>query len=777
MPIIDPFDTIIDPFDTIVDPFEAQPPAIEQVTREGLNESQLAAAEELVRRGRVAYAETPQPQATPEVMEYLGTQPEQSMGHMGVADPAGVGLQGEGMTTEGMLAKKYVEPTTMLGKAILTDPMAGLAGLRTLIETGDADQATRAIKQAQKMLQYKFETEEGQKGAQALGEAIQPLAEPIQKAYEAAGDIGYEIAGPIGGATVKTVLAAIPEVLGLKGTRAAKKAALTRKLGAKVEDIYDELGNVLPDIQKGLDEQGIALSEIADILPEPPAKIRPDDVRSATAQDIGKAAKSSGEKKALKIAEEARPDAEILKAAEELGVEAHMLPSHSAQNPVYVALEQGLKSIPGSQLAAKEKMLISELGTKADELITEFGGEIDKALLSDKFRLKSKELIAGLSKKEGDMFTELIENLPSKFSVRTDNIINSIRQKADKLGGTEYLDPLEIDLLKKLDPATKPTYARLDNLRKKVGAGMKSKGNKIFKNADEAALKNIYKNLAEDQLIFAKSQGYGDMYKTANNLTIQRKGIEEQLLKTLGKELTGDIAAKGKTAILGLQQGNVKLFDDLTKNIPKDMGKDMRRSVFATALNDAFVQRSGAEKSLNIAGFDNFMAGVKRNSTVRARLEKEIGSEAIKRLDTIHKVVGGIRKAQKDAITTGRITSVPKLFDEVDNIATKLYGVGKTLSVVKGAAIGAIETAINAKRTPRSVAADDLLSSTKFQDLVKRTATGELKAGPKINRANEILNNLKEFRNWKSTVKEKNILDALTVNAVGYLTGETVKEK
>ena len=180
---------------------------------------------------------------------------------------------------------------------------------------------------------------------------------------------------------------------------------------------------------------------------------------------------------------------------------------------------------------------------------------------------------------------------------------------------------------------------------------------------------------------------------------------------------------------------------------------------------------------MNIPGFDDFMVGLNRNSSAKKRLVKEIGQPAMKRIETLHKVVGGIRKAQKEAITTGRIAAVPKMFDEVDNLASKLYGVGKAASLAKGAIVGTIETAINAKRTPRSVAADELLASAKFQEMIKKKASKALDTNEKIKRADEIVQNLKEYKKWANTVPPRDLKDVATVGVIGYLTDKQDKGK
>lgn len=745
------------------------------INREGLNESQLAAAEELVRRGRIAYAETPQPQATPEVMEYLSAQPEQAMGRMGVADPSGVGL-----TPQQQFSPDYTPLGEATHDALKNLPasskkevMAFLEAVKHPVKTWQAVKGlakdTYKNQMAVALKDMGFEPSELKFKEGAMLEHIEqtPMLDAVMQDLE--NKYGtYEKFKQ----TLATDPARVITDLGAIAVPVAKTAqagALVAKLPrvAATAEVLAKTGAMLDPVTAGLTATTKALKPISKLIPDrKPKAVRPDEAMASAAEEIGTAAKTivGKEKKIAGVAEAVQPNKEILDAITDLGVVAEPLSSHISKNPTLRGLEQGLKKVPGSQLLEKERVFITELGEKADDLIREFGGETNKAVLSEKFRGDSVRLVEDLSNEASKLFKHVEDSVPANSLVNTDNILSSINKRAEKLGGTEYLDPLEIDLLKKLDPATKPTYARLDNLRKKVGAGMKSKGNKIFKNADEGALKNIYKHLAMDQMKYAEANGFGDAYKTANALVVQQKGIENQLVKVIGKELTGDIAVKGRTAILDLQKGSTKLFNELKANIPKELGKDTRRSVFASALNDSLVQGARADRALNVAGFDDFMKGLNRHSTgdgptVRAMLQAEIGADAMKRLDSLHKVVGGVRTALAE------VGQVPRIFDTASNITSKLYGMGRTGAVV--------EALVNIKRTPRSIAADDLMSNSKFIDMVKLQASGKIK---NPTRANEIIKDMKEFKKWATTIDDKE-LAAMSVNALRYLTRTDKEEK
>ena len=722
-----------------------------------LNEQQSAAVEELATRGRL--------NITPTQEQPISEPPEDELGILDY-------LMGTGEVA-----------TTMVTGAV-AEPLSGIGGIAASLWPGEEGQGAAAVEKIQEAMTYLPKSRGGRAVAEKIGKILTPIAKPIGEAVETVGQYGYEKGGPIGGAAAKTLLAAIPEVLGLKGTRIAKKLALKRMVkDTDVSELYDELGNLLPEIKKGLDESGIDISEIEDILPSPVAE---EQIKGA-AERVGEAAKARIRPgpKAGKIAEEIQPSAEILAAADELGVGDQLLASHVSKNPTYVAVEQGLKSIPGSQLAAREKALVADLAERADNLITEFGGEIDKSLLSDQFRTDSIRIIRELEDQASNAYDKVNTALPSNTRVSAPKTTKMIADIADEMGGIEYLGAKEKDLLKVLSPETKPTYARLDRYRKQIGEALR-KNSGPFKDGDEAALKRLYGALSQDQQLYAEAMGAGDLYKTASALVVNRKTIEKQLSKVIGKDLAGSITAKGRPAILALQKGDTKQFDDLLVNIPEGLGQDIKRSVVVTALNDAFVQGSRAERSLNLPGFDDFMKGLKRHKGAYNRLSENIGADAMHRLELLHTVVSGVRKAQQSAITTGRITAVPGMFDSADNLASRLFGTAKRVAAAEGVSTavgvpgagttGVLAAALTAKRGARSVAADEFLSSAKFRRLLKKKASGKFDTENKLKKAEKSIEKLKAYKKWKDTLPERDLKDLTTVGAIGYLTGHTIEE-
>lgn len=664
----------------------------------------------------------------------------------------------------------------------IAEPISGLAGLAAAPFVG-AEKAGKVIEAVQEIGTYKPKTESAQRTAQAIGEAVQPIVEKPVAKYKELADYAAEKAGPAAGAAVMTAPALAMELIGLKGTRAAKKLALKQTVNKKtLHQFYDADGFLKRDVEEAIKDSGLKMDDIADVLPE---KL---DTAKAAQQQVEQIKSTAGARvgvggKMEQLVESADLNPEIIEAAREFGVDKEILASHASENPVFRSVEQGLKSIPASQLSIQEKRLIEQLGQKADELIEEFGGQIDKSELSDRFRTDSQKLIDDLGDRAEEAYKTVSENIAPNTPVKTDNIISELNQIADDLGGIEYLDKNEKMLLKTLDPETNPTYARLDKYRRQIGDAMRGKES-VFKNSDHRTLSRLYNRLTKDQEAVADAAGIGDLYKTAKNLVVERKAIENQLTGSLGKKLQDNIMNKAKTALLPMMKGNTSRFDALLENIPKQVGKETRQNIVASALNDAFTIGSRKEKSLNIPGFDDFMNGIKRNRGAYNRLEKELGKANMKRLESFHKLVGGVRRAQAEAITTGRTLAVPGMFDEVENIASRLYGTGKKIAAAEGVSTvigmpgagtaGVLGHMLSARKVKRSVAADELLSSPKFRNLIKEMPKAD--TPKKARNLEKTIEQLKAYQKWKETIPERDLADLAAVGALGYLSGQALEE-
>jgi hypothetical protein len=108
-----------------------------------------------------------------------------------------------------------------------------------------------------------------------------------------------------------------------------------------------------------------------------------------------------------RLAAEVQPNQEILDAAGRLGVADQLIPSQYSGSQAYREIEQGLASIPGSQLNVQQKEAYSALAQQADDLITRYGGTTDKSGLSDRFKQQGLNTIEDLGSKSDALYSQV----------------------------------------------------------------------------------------------------------------------------------------------------------------------------------------------------------------------------------------------------------------------------------------------------------------------------------------------------------------------------------
>ena len=178
----------------------------------------------------------------------------------------------------------------------------------------------------------------------------------------------------------------------------------------------------------------------------------------------------------------------------------------------------------------------------------------------------------------------------------------------------------------------------------------------------------MYGLLTQVQENVANRMGVSELWGTAKGLVSQRKQIEDDSIKLLGKQLSGAIMPKFGTAVKRLSTGDYKNFDEMMNALPKDM----RQEAVLTALNDAFTMGSRAEKSLSAAGFVDWYKGLNKNQAAKRRITDNLPEGAASRLDDIFKAAEGMRNASKERITTGRIQGLLDNFAQSDGIISKI---------------------------------------------------------------------------------------------------------
>lgn len=484
--------------------------------------------------------------------------------------------------------------------------------------------------------------------------------------------------------------------------------------------------------------------------------------------------------KLRELAQEADIDPEALAAAQRLGVAEELLPSQLARNPEYIEIEQGLASIIGSQLNAQQKLGYQAVAQKADDLITEFGGSLDKAALSDQLRDTILTNINRLEDSANKIFAQVNEIIPGRTKVDMPKSLLALQKEAVDQGGVNKLEPIEQHILR-MSRET-PTYANLDKERQKLGAAIQRREGP-YKDAETGMLKNLYSMVLADQQAAADRLGAGNLFKMGRDYVKMRKKLENSSLVVLGRDKTSKIMPVVGQAVKKLSKGDVRDFDRAMEAIPSDQ----RQVAVLSALNDAFTGPGREQKQLAVPYFVDWYNGLQRNQAAKKRIMQYVPKNAQARLDDLFKVAEGMRRAGKERVTTGRIRSLLDDFNAPGGFVDKVFAttkeVGPTALTAEvagqiatgvpgagGTIAGVVKAMSQPAKEPLSAAAGKLLADPEFQKLTRELARSTVQTEAALQRAADAVTRSKVYQDWLDALPSDHYKQALRLGIVGYFT-------
>ncbi len=621
-------------------------------------------------------------------------------------------------------------------------------------------------------LQYDPRTTAGKRNLEAIAgsEVMQGIAKASQAVEQKILDMGVDTdSGP-----VKTALAvAFPtmafELIGAGipgrvgkgvGRVADQEAAKADALGAEIEAAREPLRSDTPVSDEGLEQVSQALQEQT---PE-------------------------------QVTELVRADPEFYKASEQLGINTEPLASFASQNPQFRAVEQGLASIPASLLDTQSKAYITDVSQAADNLIERYGGTVDKAELSLRFRDESIRAIDDIYQAESDLYDVIDQSLPKSTRVNPQNILGFLDKKIRDAGGMKKFktqNPRLAKMYRQLRPKTTrdnapdligmgttgrtttelPTYDVLNDIRKEIGQQLGRRGDTSFRSTETGLLKILYSNLKQDQNAVAASNNLADSIRSSDALTIQRKQIEDNLSTLLGKDLSKDLMPTIEGAVKGLAKGRVENWRRTIEAVPENY----RSEVVVSALNDVFKGTGAHDKAFNPTKFVNFMENLNRSPETKNLLYRELPEGGRRSLDNLYTISKGISLALGDRIPTGRIAA---FFDNQDGVLRKLMEGGVNIAATKMAGpLGGIATSELLKQsTDAAKATANMLASPTFQKLIRNAVTeGTIEGGEisrKVERLEKQLEKTKRYREWSDTLSDSAEAKLSSIGFVNYLLSE-----
>ncbi len=663
----------------------------------------------------------------------------------------------------------FAEKAAGVGEAALTmasgipaEIGGGIAGMASAMIPGSAEGIGEYVaEEVTGAMTYSPRTEEGRKNIEAIGgsDVVKAISAAMGGAEKALGDIGYDIGGPLGGAIGATLPTALLE-------------AITGALPAAA-------GKGLIRQSKKLDEKGAGIAEEIEALKTP----TPEDGLSQVAEGL-----QTG--KPEDIGRIVKPDQAFYDAADELGITVEPLASFASQNPQFRAVEMGLSSVPASQLDAQAKAFVGELSKKADDLITEYGGSLDKGEISDRFRADSLNTIQELALETDSLYDTLAMKIPAQTKISAPETVSFIKQKAYELGGRKELPPKLNAILRQLETVEKtkpseivgvsgeplsstkvtvkqPTHGKLDQIRKEVGQALNSRSG-TFKDQETGLLKALYKRMRSDQDAAATDMGVADISQAANGLVKQRKHLEDNLSKLLGKDLERSILPVVGQALKGLAKGNVDKWDSIMAKVPDKM----RKEVVVSALNDVF-RGSGLDgQSLSPVMFTKFMNDLDRSPAIKKRLYKELPKESIKAIENLRTVAKGVSTAYQDRIPTGRIAA---LFDDNDGLLRRLMGKGIMIAMTaKAGPLGAVAASEFINQSSNGAkAASAVLASPNFQNMVRTAVRDGFTEGAAITEKAKKMEKAFErsdtYKKWAKVLTKDERVKLASMSTLTYL--------
>lgn len=594
-----------------------------------------------------------------------------------------------------------LDAAAQIATSIVAEPVAGLAGIAGAVLPGEQGQGADWVEGTRDALTWEAESELGQENMQDIASFLEPVGTAMANIETGAGEAVLDATGSEVLATAAhTAPTALLEVLGLgllrKPSAAAKNAARAQ-----------ERMRVDPDATP---------EDVARELIEPEVK---------TPEEIAEELRKRNDPD--KLAADVQADPRIMEAAEELGIELN--PSHYSTNEAYIRVEQAVKSQPNGSLAAREADAIERLGNRADELIGEMGGDLDRSLVDAQIRERVDTTIKDLETRAEHIYSVVNDHIPPATKINPKASSAYIEQRLEQLGGdVSGLSKAERMLHEVMNQDKPPTYARLDQLRRDVGAGFKNRG--VFADDLTGNLDQVYQALIIDQSNAAKAMGVGADFAAGRKLVQQRKDIEAQAMKLFGREMNKSMLPKLTQAANGLTKGDVAQFRNLMEALPQNM----RTKAAATMLNDLFThgQRTGGSIG---QGFARAYDALSRNAGAKRELFKYLPEYAQRRFDAIGTLSQGIYRAKalentsrtaRDILMALEAGTMARNIDSaMDTILGRMTFVpGPTRWFATGAKVakGKVKEAFN-----RQKAADDLMSSRDFNAAIQKAAEGNIK--------------------------------------------------
>ena len=447
-----------------------------------------------------------------------------------------------------------------------------------------------------------------------------------------------------------------------------------------------------------------------------------------------------------------RPDLDVIEAAERIGVADDLTPGMVSRSDTYRDIEGAIRAVGANRISSQGNEAVLKVAQKADDLITELGGELDKSALSQSVKDQTQKTIGDLDVSVSDAYKKVDELVPQGQTVDVSDVYIELQGQAELLGGAKYLEPFEKRIL--TISQENPSYALIDKERRKIGAAlMKKQG--AYKDMDSGRLKRMYGMLTDAQGSNLSDEAL-EAWNVAKGLTSQRKQLEDQSVAMFGKDLSEAFMPKFGQSLMNIQRGD---YGKLNKFLASMPDREMREKVMVSALNDVFTQGSRKEKQLNIPGFVDWYASIERQPRMMKIINDNLPSGADKRLKDLYTVTKSMRDANARVRGTGIAAETLKAQDKAEGMLSKVMSVGKNAVAAEipssamgmpgvGAASIIAGNLARGSKEPASVAIDGMISSPEFKRMAVQLAKDNFEVTRATKAAESALKKTERFKKW-----------------------------
>lgn len=661
-----------------------------------------------------------------------------------------------------------------IGSQALAEPLSGLAGIvggiAGLIPGGESplEKAARFVEGTREAITIDPLNPASERVLEAVGTGAEALTEAVRLPIAGlAGVAQLPFAGVEGAA--ETVRRTREEGIGPTAGAAFERAGAPPVVSTIAETLPIAAATVAGVRFPKATPRGPVQTTTSIATPDGPqvsvGRPRLDEPVDVTPVDSVQVVRDLSKQKTERLAQAVVPDTEIVEAAQRLGVDLNV--EHYSTSTAFQDVARALKSKPGSELLAGEVQALRDLATRADDLVTDIGGALDKGAVSEDILSSTRSTIDDLQVQADVAYTAVREAIPAQTRVDTVGIREFIQGRLDDLGGDESLlsgvEKKLLNLVNRGDEGT-ITYAALDRVRRDVGDGFNSRSGP-FADDSQRVLREVYDNLSQTQNGVAEAFGVGELYTGARELVARRKGIEDQAVSLFGRDASGSLVPRIRQAATGLPKGDVTAFNRLINALPEAR----RGEVAATVLGELFAGGSRQAGQLG-TGFATTWRNLNRNTTARDTLLRQLPAEAAQRFQDIGRVMDAIVRSNAKSLAnpSGTAAGVIRALED-GTLASRLYTGGREvvagLPVIKQV-LSMSKRGDSTLQTSRVAAADSFLTSQTFKDAVQVALDGD------VAKANRIAENSPQFRRWIETVPEGTAQNIGTLGFISWLSSE-----